>query len=296
VKNLSSAELRAIKLRDQFGESASTIPLLRDVAQWVAVVEIKPPDAPQLVERVVEIMAGRDWALQSFDQANLLHLNRIEPSIPVAFLIDRPEGIDTAIACKWPAYVDHTMIGARGAMLPSPTADEKLAAAPLIEKLEVSRQKVFRECARIAKSSTLTHELQSVVQPIYLEDKHIRAAKASSLFSTLQTLRSQIELYKLQHLDELPDFKSLGWNPLTQRTNAAGKLDTGDFGPYMRSEPRNPVNGQSRILLIRGNPKADFETTSRDCGFVIDQNTGRIWGLDTDGRIFDENAPTADTR
>jgi glycerophosphoryl diester phosphodiesterase len=115
VKNLSSAELRSIKLRDQFGESASTIPLLRDVAQWVAFVEIKPPDAPQLVERVVEIMAGRDWALQSFDQANLLHLNRIEPSIPVAFLIDRPEGIDTAIARKWPAYVDHTMIGARGA-------------------------------------------------------------------------------------------------------------------------------------------------------------------------------------
>jgi glycerophosphoryl diester phosphodiesterase len=109
-------ELQAVRLRDQFGEpSASTIPLLRDVARWVSFVEVKPVDAPKLVERVVEIMAGFEWTLQSFDPANLHHARKIDPAVRTALLVNQPDGIDTAIARKWPAYLDHTMIGARGA-------------------------------------------------------------------------------------------------------------------------------------------------------------------------------------
>src|SRR4051794_10412062 len=115
VQALSSAELSQIKLADRFGETSCNVSLLRDVARWVSFVEIKPVDAPRLVERVIRIMSGLDWVLQSFDPANLLHAAKIDPTVRTALLVDQHEGIDIAISCKWPAYVDHGVIGARGA-------------------------------------------------------------------------------------------------------------------------------------------------------------------------------------
>src|SRR3954451_13078256 len=53
-------------------------------------------------------------------------------------------------------------------------------------------------------------------------------ARESSLLSQLQTLRSQIELYKLQHMDKLPNLVGGGpgnvvnWNPLTTKTDSSG--------------------------------------------------------------------------
>jgi len=187
------------------------------------------------------------------------------------------------------------MIAIRGSMLPTPTTDEMKQAATLLEEFERSKDRLIRHCARISKSSALGHELQCVVNPIFAHDKHVRAAQAMALVSQLQTLRSQIELYKLQHLDNVPDFKTQGWKPLTQRTTAAGKFgDKADFGPYMQSQPRNPLNGQSGILVVRSAPKAGFEDSAN--GYVFDQITGRIWALDADGRLFDEDSAQANIR
>src|SRR6195952_4990518 len=51
-------------------------------------------------------------------------------------------------------------------------------------------------------------------------------ARKSSLVSQLQTLRSQIELFKLQHGDALPDLVT-NWNPMTATSTYGGKT----FGP-----------------------------------------------------------------
>src|SRR3954453_23679033 len=61
-------------------------------------------------------------------------------------------------------------------------------------------------------------------------------ARESSLLSQLQTLRSQIELYKLQHKDKLPDLVT-NWNPLTTKTDSDGAASAAPdaFGPYMQS-------------------------------------------------------------
>src|SRR5204863_7923578 len=59
-------------------------------------------------------------------------------------------------------------------------------------------------------------------------------ARKSSLASQLQTLRSQIELYKLQHGDTLPNLPA-GWTPLTTVAAYNGT----NFGPYMQSAPVN---------------------------------------------------------
>jgi len=112
-------------------------------------------------------------------------------------------------------------------------------------------------------------------------------ARRNSLSSQLQTLRSQIELYKLQHKDTLPDLIT-SWSYLTQKTDEDGNL-TGsnlNFGPYLQQTPTNPLNGLSNVVDGTGN-------ASVDCGFVYDYNsgagTGKIWGTDTDKRtLFSE--------
>src|SRR3982750_3933375 len=61
-------------------------------------------------------------------------------------------------------------------------------------------------------------------------------ARKNSLTSQLQTIRSQVELYKLQHRDKLPDVTA-SWDKLTKKTDEDGSLTNADptllkFGPY----------------------------------------------------------------
>ena len=109
-------------------------------------------------------------------------------------------------------------------------------------------------------------------------------ARESALLSQLQTLRSQIELYKLQHKDKLPDLVT-NWNPMTTKTNIdGGAVAPLKFGPYMQSAPTNPVNTLSNVT--NGDSAAAGATV--DCGFIYDYNvgngTGRIWGTDVNKR------------
>jgi len=59
-------------------------------------------------------------------------------------------------------------------------------------------------------------------------------AKESSLQSNLQTIRSQIELYKIQHNDQWPRVDSLANFTADMCTQQGG------FGPYLQKIPLNP--------------------------------------------------------
>src|SRR5687768_116826 len=78
-------------------------------------------------------------------------------------------------------------------------------------------------------------------------------ARKNSLVSQLQTLRSQIELYKLQHLDKLPSDlidASPTWSQFinkTDNTGATGTTSDFPFGPYLQSAPVNSLNGQNTV-------------------------------------------------
>jgi len=74
-------------------------------------------------------------------------------------------------------------------------------------------------------------------------------ARNKSLESNLQTLRSQFELYKVQHLDVYPwddgsgalDANANIIARLTSKTDADGTINAaGQFGPYMQTVPTNP--------------------------------------------------------
>jgi general secretion pathway protein G len=131
-------------------------------------------------------------------------------------------------------------------------------------------------------------------------------ARKNSLSSQLQTLRSQIELYKLQHLDQLPQgLRTTGniaaataWNEMLNKTNAAGTVSTGTdypFGPYLQSEPANPLNGGKGVVVgsvdVTFNPSQNIGSTT-DYGFILNNTNGKIWGLSKTGTyVYDEAQP-----
>jgi general secretion pathway protein G len=105
-------------------------------------------------------------------------------------------------------------------------------------------------------------------------------ARKNSVRSQLQTLRSQVELYKLQHGDALPDLVT-NWNPLLNTSTYSGTT----FGPYLQQIPVNPMNGRNNV--VNGNGTAAAGSAA---GFVYDlgtgtppNGTGRIWATDSNG-------------
>ncbi len=79
-------------------------------------------------------------------------------------------------------------------------------------------------------------------------------ARKSNVQTTVQTLRSQIALYKLQHQDALPDLVT-NWNQITMKTDVAGSttpaVGVQTFGPYMQDTPVNSLNSRAISLCLR---------------------------------------------
>ncbi len=75
------------------------------------------------------------------------------------------------------------------------------------------------------------------------------SARASSVQSLLQSVRSQIQLYMIQHNDTPPATTGL-WTSLTGPTDTTGNTSTTNnaqytWGPYLQQTPVNPLNGQT---------------------------------------------------
>jgi len=111
--------------------------------------------------------------------------------------------------------------------------------------------------------------LAAIVIPQFTEAS--TEAKESRLLSDLQSMRSQIELYKIQHNDDLPGAGTASFeDAMTKYTDVAGALalvqapGDGVYGPYIQKIPTNPWN--------------DFDTVRTD---------GAAAGANTDGWRFD---------
>jgi general secretion pathway protein G len=109
-------------------------------------------------------------------------------------------------------------------------------------------------------------------------------AKLNSLCSNLQTLRSQIELYKVQHNDVPPGNTVAADGTVSEAIASFGDqmafcsgLDGADngtkerdstykFGPYLERIPDNPFNGFNGVAAASGDT----------VGWVYDPNTGEI--------------------
>jgi general secretion pathway protein G len=97
-------------------------------------------------------------------------------------------------------------------------------------------------------------------------------AKTSSLCSDLQTMRSQIELYKVQHNDALPGGGGATFTEaLTGYTDIDGDVQAaagaGVYGPYLQKIPTNQFVDSNGIDMTGtpGNDSGsgwDFNTTT----------------------------------
>ncbi|CAN5401757.1 hypothetical protein BH10PLA1_BH10PLA1_02670 [soil metagenome] len=96
-------------------------------------------------------------------------------------------------------------------------------------------------------------------------------ARQSNVKSQLQTLRSQIELYKLQHKDVAPLLVTTGWDVMTKYTDIDGgtsatKDTTHIYGPYYQTAPVNPLSDSSTSAAAAGN----------NVGWIYNETTGAI--------------------
>ena len=120
-------------------------------------------------------------------------------------------------------------------------------------------------------------------------------ARKNSLTSQLQTIRSQIELYKLQHQDKLPNIltSGTGWTLLTSKTDQYGTVtSSGSFGPYLQQIPLNSLNQQSDVIQGTGAAAPTGATTGwvYDYGSVTTPGTGKFWATGTVTTMyFDES-------
>ena len=77
------------------------------------------------------------------------------------------------------------------------------------------------------------------------------SAKASSLTSQLQTIRSQLELAQIQHQGTYPDIKTTGWSLLTATTAPVSAYTastaTTAVGPYLQQAPSNPFESSTTV-------------------------------------------------
>jgi len=102
----------------------------------------------------------------------------------------------------------------------------------------------------------------------------------SRIARDLQTVRSQVQLYRIQHNDELPGTtEGVGFvQALTHRTNADGLIcqDSG-FGPYLDQLPANERNGLNTVEVDGCLGESDF-------GWYYNTETGEF-RADTDPDI-----------
>jgi general secretion pathway protein G len=116
-------------------------------------------------------------------------------------------------------------------------------------------------------------------------------ARKGNMKSQLQTLRSQIELFKLQHRDSPPPLTDF-WKYLTQYTTdditvapdlTASTAALTKYGPYMQAAAENPLTKSSTLALA----------AAPGVGWEYHETTGEIHGVAKDGTKSDDGESSA---
>jgi len=128
-------------------------------------------------------------------------------------------------------------------------------------------------------------------------------ARKNSLSSQLQTMRSQFELYKLQHNDKLPViFQTTGtkldsagcWAAMVGQTDVNGATTGTDFGPYLQQTPSNPLNQGVDIVVGTADLVYGAGSGTTTAGWLMNNVTGKIWATSTKfTKVYNETDPNA---
>jgi general secretion pathway protein G len=102
-------------------------------------------------------------------------------------------------------------------------------------------------------------------------------ARISGLKTDLQSVRGQIQTYKMQH-DDYPDADFI--NQLTQHSDASGGTSAASdsthvFGPYMDALPINPISNSRAMRVVTG-ASTVFTAPTSDGGWWYNSTTGEF--------------------
>jgi general secretion pathway protein G len=144
--------------------------------------------------------------------------------------------------------------------------------------------------------------LAAVVLPGF--QGHAAKAKESVVKSNLLTIRSQIEVYKLQHSGVPPGYvNGAGASvenlvlQLTATSSVTGAVSTSTipvdpylYGPYLKKIPENPYNGLSNIAYVSEGTDFSAAADGTSSGWLYKKETGEFrvnWtGNDSSGIAF----------
>ena len=129
--------------------------------------------------------------------------------------------------------------------------------------------------------------LAAIVIPQFTEASS--EAKLSSLCTDLQSMRSQIELYKIQHNDNLPGVQNGTHNAgakfvdaMTGKTDIFGDVnDAGPYGPYLMKIPTNQFVDSDDVTCAPVDGVTPGVDTTGDQGWFFDEDSGYIWATDS---------------
>ena len=149
---------------------------------------------------------------------------------------------------------------------------------------------------------TLLGILAAIVLPSY--QNHTANAKESSVKGNLMTIRSQIEVYKLQHGGVPPGYVNGGEAPiatmelqLTGTTTVSGAVSASTvpvdpylYGPYLKKIPENPYNKLSTVVYVDSGTNFSDAADGTSSGWLYKKETGEFkinWNdIDRSGIAF----------
>ena len=149
---------------------------------------------------------------------------------------------------------------------------------------------------------TILGILAALVMPTF--QGHIVQARESAAKDSLRTMRTQIELYKLQHDETLPGYAGGAPVPVgvlelqfTGTTAVTGQASPNTvpadpflYGPYVIKLPENPFNDLSNITYVAAAAAFSAAVDGTSSGWLYKKETGEFvinWtGNDSQGLAF----------
>ncbi|MEM9753497.1 MAG: prepilin-type N-terminal cleavage/methylation domain-containing protein [Planctomycetota bacterium] len=136
--------------------------------------------------------------------------------------------------------------------------------------------------------------LAAIVIPQFTQASE--SARASSLKSQLQTIRSQLELYQVQHLGDYPTLANLqanddAWGNMTTLTNEDGTTTgTPELGPYLQKAPSNPfANSADSTAVIALAADGSVSGAGATTAWAYNETNGEIKAIVPNAKALDLN-------
>ncbi len=112
--------------------------------------------------------------------------------------------------------------------------------------------------------------LAAIVIPQFT--KASEEAQVGNVVTQLQTIRSQIELWRVRNNGSFPDLTT---TPFEDIVNVSGTNAAPDGNTYMKAAPVNPRTGTSTVTAGTTAPTA--VVAKGDTGWIYDAATGNLW-------------------